>query len=78
MPPAQSLARRTGRLRVCLALVATARVLSLAVSTRNIGPHTVWDALFRFTGTDEQASVRDLRVSRTVLSSPRHDYRWEW
>lgn len=67
MPPAQSLARRTGWLWVCVALLGVACVLSLALGTRNIAPHTVWDALFHFTDTDEQAIVRDLRVPRTVL-----------
>ncbi|MEU4835418.1 iron chelate uptake ABC transporter family permease subunit [Streptosporangium sp. NPDC023615] len=60
-------ARRVLWLWVCLVLLMVACVLSLALGTRNIGPHVVWDALFHFTDTDEQALVRNLRVPRTVL-----------
>ncbi|MFG1927177.1 FecCD family ABC transporter permease [Cryptosporangium sp. NPDC048952] len=42
-------------------------VLSLLLGTRTVGPVTVWDALFHYSGTDDQSVVRELRVPRTVL-----------
>ncbi|GAA3015622.1 FecCD family ABC transporter permease [Streptosporangium longisporum] len=62
-----SSARRVARLWACVVLLLVACVLSLALGTRTIGPGVVWDALFHFADTDEQAIVRNLRVPRTVL-----------
>ncbi|MFJ3189827.1 FecCD family ABC transporter permease [Streptomyces halstedii] len=64
-------ARRTRtRLLILLAaigLLLVFAVLSVMVGARSIAPGTVWDALFRFDGSDEQVMVRELRVPRTVI-----------
>src|SRR5262245_23424422 len=51
-----------------LSLVALAVVVvaSIAVGARNLGPGTVWDALFHGGGGDAELIVRQLRVPRTV------------
>ncbi|MFC5030663.1 iron chelate uptake ABC transporter family permease subunit [Streptomyces sp. SID13666] len=64
---AASDARRAGWLLACVALLAVACLLSIAVGTRTIGVHTTWDAFAHYTGTDEQTIVRELRVPRLVL-----------
>ncbi|MFI6345396.1 FecCD family ABC transporter permease [Streptomyces sp. NPDC050560] len=48
-----------------LALAALA-LCSVAVGSRPIAPHTVLDALFHYTGTADQITVRTLRVPRTL------------
>ncbi|WP_305788804.1 FecCD family ABC transporter permease [Symbioplanes lichenis] len=52
---------------MCVLLLAGVCLLSVAIGARNVSPHTVWDAFFHFTDTDDQAVVRDLRVPRTLL-----------
>lgn len=59
--------RRGGWLIACLAALAAVCVLSIVIGTRNITPHTIWDAFFAFTNTDDQTIVRQLRVPRTAL-----------
>jgi iron complex transport system permease protein len=59
--------RRSLGLLLCVLLLAVVCLLSIALGTRNISPHTVWDSFFHYTDTDEQSIVRDLRVPRTVL-----------
>ncbi|WP_067497192.1 iron chelate uptake ABC transporter family permease subunit [Actinoplanes sp. TFC3] len=60
-------ARRGVGLLVCLALLALVCLLSIALGTRNVPLHTVWDAFLHYANTDDQAIVRDLRVPRTIL-----------
>jgi iron complex transport system permease protein len=64
---ADSRARRGAGLLVCLLLLFALCVLSILFGTKNLGLHTVWDAFFHFTDSDDQAIVRQLRVPRTVL-----------
>jgi iron complex transport system permease protein len=70
-PPAGGLAatrtRRGIGLLACLGVLALVCLLSVALGARNLSPATVWDAFWRYTDTDDQAIVRDLRVPRTVL-----------
>ncbi|MEV8508047.1 iron chelate uptake ABC transporter family permease subunit [Actinoplanes sp. NPDC051475] len=54
-------------LLVCVAVLAFVCLLSIAVGTRTVSPHTVWDAFFHYTDTDDQSVVRDLRLPRTVV-----------
>lgn len=48
-------------------LLGVVILLSLAVGAKAIPLHTVWDALFAYDGSDEQAIIRELRIPRTVL-----------
>jgi len=59
--------RRVGGLLAAVAVLAGVCLLSVAIGTRTLSPATVWDAFAHYTGTDDQALVRDLRVPRTVL-----------
>ncbi|MFI5932982.1 iron chelate uptake ABC transporter family permease subunit [Actinoplanes sp. NPDC051494] len=60
-------ARRGIGLVVAVTVLALVCLLSIALGTRNISPHTVWDAFVHYADTDDQSIVRDLRVPRTIL-----------
>ncbi|GAA2518426.1 FecCD family ABC transporter permease [Winogradskya humida] len=64
---AKTQARRGVGLLLCLVLLGVVCLLSIALGTRNISPHTVWDAFFHYADTDDQSIVRELRVPRTIL-----------
>jgi len=59
--------RRGLGLVAVIAVLGVVCLLSIALGTRTISPHTVWDAFFHYADTDDQSIVRDLRVPRTVL-----------
>ncbi|MFJ2609160.1 FecCD family ABC transporter permease [Streptomyces sp. NPDC091279] len=59
--------RRAAGVAGCLLALAAAVVLSLAVGSRSIAPHTVADALFHFHGGSAQLVVRQQRLPRTGL-----------
>ncbi|AGL15072.1 iron chelate uptake ABC transporter family permease subunit [Actinoplanes sp. N902-109] len=60
-------ARRATGLLLCVLLLAVVCLLSIALGTRTIALHTVWEAFFHHADTDDQSIVRDLRVPRTIL-----------
>ncbi|MFJ4621305.1 FecCD family ABC transporter permease [Streptomyces sp. NPDC088812] len=50
-----------------LVLLTATTLLSLAVGTKQIAPDQVWSALFTPTGTENDAIVRELRLTRTLI-----------
>ena len=61
-------ARRGWWLAASVGVLAVCCLLSIVVGTKNLSPGTIWDAFAHYTGTTDQAIVRDLRVPRTVLA----------
>ncbi|PGH51106.1 iron ABC transporter permease [Streptomyces sp. Ru87] len=59
-------ARAAGLAAACAALVAVA-ALSIAVGAKQVPLDQVWHGLFRYSGTDTDVVVRDLRLPRTLL-----------
>ncbi|WP_241968436.1 iron chelate uptake ABC transporter family permease subunit [Streptomyces sp. ICBB 8177] len=60
----------TGRalgLIACLGVLAVVLLLSLAIGAKSIPPHSAFDALFHFDGSDEELVVRQQRFPRTAL-----------
>ncbi|MDI1461641.1 iron chelate uptake ABC transporter family permease subunit [Catellatospora sp. KI3] len=65
--PAVRSRRRLAGLLLCLLALAAVCLLSITIGTRNIAPHTVWDAFAHPVDSDDQTIVRELRLPRTVL-----------
>lgn len=59
---------RSGLLVLLLVAVAVVVVTSLLVGSRWMAPHTVWEGLTAFDGSDEHLVVRELRLRRTGLA----------
>jgi iron complex transport system permease protein len=54
-------------LLIAVAVLVLVVLASLTIGARPVPPGTVLDALFHYTGTDDQLVVRGLRVPRTLL-----------
>ena len=65
--PAPTCRRRSMGLALCVALLAVAAVLSLAVGTKGIHPADVVRAFLAFDGSTNHLVVRELRLPRTLL-----------
>jgi iron complex transport system permease protein len=65
--PAPTCRRRSMGLALCVALLAAAAVLSLAVGTKGIHPADVVRAFLAFDGSTDHLVVRELRLPRTLL-----------
>ncbi|MEE4546227.1 iron chelate uptake ABC transporter family permease subunit [Streptomyces sp. V4-01] len=52
---------------LALALLALLVVASVAIGTKDIPVQHVWHGLFRYSGTDDDVVVRELRLPRTLL-----------
>jgi iron complex transport system permease protein len=58
---------RWAGLLVSVALLLVVLVASIAIGSRNVPPHTVFRALFHYSGGYDQIVVRDLRLPRTLV-----------
>jgi iron complex transport system permease protein len=58
---------RWAGLLVSVAVLLVVLVASIAIGSRNVPPHTVFRALFDYSGGYDQIVVRDLRLPRTLV-----------
>jgi len=58
---------RWAGLLIAIAVLLLTMVASIAIGARNVPPHTVFRALFDYSGSYDQIVVRDLRLPRTLV-----------
>ncbi|WP_372457873.1 FecCD family ABC transporter permease [Streptantibioticus parmotrematis] len=63
----RSTAAKALGLVACLGALAVVLLLSLAIGAKSIPPHSAFDALFHFNGSDDELVVRQQRLPRTGL-----------
>ncbi|MEU6172580.1 iron chelate uptake ABC transporter family permease subunit [Streptantibioticus parmotrematis] len=63
----RSTAAKAFGLVACLGALAVVLLLSLAVGAKSIPPHSAFDALFHFNGSDDELVARQQRLPRTGL-----------
>src|SRR2546430_2222177 len=58
---------RWAGLLVAVGILLVVLVASIAIGSRNVPPHTVFRALFHYSGGYDQIVVRELRLPRTLV-----------